>query len=395
MADLDELIGFLVPNTPSQIQDIALDYVVGLTASADGFKILLDNHKVLFALLDLLEVDALPSKDLVFRALVNMSADAALKRQFTSQSLETLLDGVLSPGYVFADGACMILCNVTREEAGARMLWDIMARGGRQAEKLAELVDAFCNISFNTVKGTLDYAATLLSNVTQVPEARLALIDKQRCLLQRLLPFTGYQASKVRRGGIIGVVRNCCIDPACHDWLLGEDVSLLSHLLLPLAGPEEYSDEEMDKLPVDLQFLEPSKTREEDASIRKMLIEAINQLCSTRAGREVIKSLGTYYVMRELYNWEKDAETRLTCRKLIDLLISDEPETGMENLRDVDVPADVQRALEEQDAQMLEDFKAEVADDGAAAAVTPATTATTVDNTDDTTATADNTESAS
>ena len=40
---------------------------------------------------------------------------------------------------------------------------------------------------------------------------------------------------------------------ACHDWLLGKEVGLLTHLLLPLAGPEEFSDEEMDKLPVALQ----------------------------------------------------------------------------------------------------------------------------------------------
>lgn len=33
-----------------------------------------------------------------------------------------------------------------------------------------------------------------------------------RCLLQRLLPFTQYEASAVRRGGIVGTLRNCCFD---------------------------------------------------------------------------------------------------------------------------------------------------------------------------------------
>lgn len=33
-----------------------------------------------------------------------------------------------------------------------------------------------------------------------------------RCVLQRLLPFTQYQASVVRRGGVIGTLRNCCFD---------------------------------------------------------------------------------------------------------------------------------------------------------------------------------------
>ena len=46
-------------------------------------------------------------------------------------------------------------------------------------------------------------------------------------------------------------------------------------LLLPLAGPEEFSEEETDKLPEDLQYLPTDKTREEDADIRKMLLEAL------------------------------------------------------------------------------------------------------------------------
>jgi len=49
-------------------------------------------------------------------------------------------------------------------------------------------------------------------------------------------------------------------------------------LLLPLAGPEEFDDDDMEKLPVDLQYLEPDKQREPDADIRRMLVEGINQV---------------------------------------------------------------------------------------------------------------------
>lgn len=57
--------------------------------------------------------------------------------------------------------------------------------------------------------------------------------------------------------------------------MLGPDVDILPFLLLPLAGPEDFSEEEMERLPVDLQYLPPDKQREPDADIRKMLIEAI------------------------------------------------------------------------------------------------------------------------
>ena len=63
-----------------------------------------------------------------------------------------------------------------------------------------------------------------------------------------------------------------------HDWLLGPEVDILPHLLLPLAGPEEFPDDEMDKLPPDLQYLPQDKEREHDPDIRKMLLEALMQV---------------------------------------------------------------------------------------------------------------------
>jgi hypothetical protein len=63
-----------------------------------------------------------------------------------------------------------------------------------------------------------------------------------------------------------------------HDWLLSPEVDILPHLLLPLAGPEEFTDDEMDKLPPELQYLPEDKIREPDPDIRKMLLEALIQV---------------------------------------------------------------------------------------------------------------------
>lgn len=57
--------------------------------------------------------------------------------------------------------------------------------------------------------------------------------------------------------------------------LMSPEVDILSRLLLPLAGPEEFDDDEMEKLPDDLQYLPPDKERESDPDIRIMLIETI------------------------------------------------------------------------------------------------------------------------
>jgi hypothetical protein len=67
--------------------------------------------------------------------------------------------------------------------------------------------------------------------------------------------------------------------PESHDWLLSPEVDILPHLLLPLAGPEEFTDDEMDKLPPELQYLPEDKIREPDPDIRKMLLEALIQAC--------------------------------------------------------------------------------------------------------------------
>ena len=60
--------------------------------------------------------------------------------------------------------------------------------------------------------------------------------------------------------------------------MLGDKVDLLPRLLLPLAGPEEFDDDDMERLPVDLQYLPPDKKREKDPDIRKILVECIFQV---------------------------------------------------------------------------------------------------------------------
>lgn len=159
---------------------------------------------------------------------------------------------------------------------------------------------------------------------------------------------------------------------------------------------------------MDLQYLPPDKQREPDADIRKMLIEAImlvsrgpaagtpppntytdiwlmsalSQLTATAPGRRQVRDQGAYLILRELHSWEPESDVRGTCEKLIQVgaalggrggsghahgvpapahlppllqvLIGDEPERGMENLLEVQVPEDVERQLQELDRQEQE-----------------------------------------
>ncbi|NXH99760.1 HGH1 protein, partial [Pachycephala philippinensis] len=69
------------------------------------------------------------------------------------------------------------------------------------------------------------------------------------------------------------------------------------------------------------------------------------QLAATKSGRTQLRSRGSYLVLRELHNWERDPEVLSACLKLIQVLIGDEPEAGMENLLEVAVPEELQRRL--------------------------------------------------
>lgn len=56
----------------------------------------------------------------------------------------------------------------------------------------------------------------------------------------------------LRKRGVVALLRNICFDSAQHKQLL-EDFVILPTILMPLAGPEELSDEDNDKLPIELQ----------------------------------------------------------------------------------------------------------------------------------------------
>lgn len=116
-------------------------------------------------------------------------------------------------------------------------------------------------------------------------------------------------------------MKNCCFETDHHEWLLSEDVDILPRLLLPLAGNEEFDDEDNDKLPLELQYLPQNKEREIDPDIRCMLIESITQLCAKRPNRELVRDKNTYVILRELHKWETCKKALLACENLVDILI--------------------------------------------------------------------------
>lgn len=292
---------------------------------------------------------------------MNLAADPGLHETLLAADPglpARLLGRALDPQWPWAEEAAAALANLSREPGPCAELMAALAAAEPADSGLERLVRALCTPGYNA-RAPLHYLAPLLSNLSQRPAARAFLLDPDRCVVQRLLPLTQYPDSSVRRGGVVGTLRNCCFEHRHHEWLLGPEVDILPFLLLPLAGPEDFSEEEMERLPVDLQYLPPDKQREPDADIRKMLVEAIMLLTATAPGRQQVRDQGAYLILRELHSWEPESDVRVACEKLIQVLIGDEPERGMENLLEVQVPEDVEQQLQQLDCQEQEQLERE------------------------------------
>ncbi|XP_020850925.1 protein HGH1 homolog isoform X2 [Phascolarctos cinereus] len=364
-----EFVTFLNQGTPPDIQAKAARYVLGLTGSEPGRSLLAAQKGLLQALAKLLEAPPGAAAGAVgdaWRALVNLCAEPGIHGSLLAAlpGLPVqLLTWALAPNWPWAGEAAAALANLSRESGPVR---ELLEEGGlestsdeaNQEPSLARLVTALTTPGYNP-HAPLHYLASVLSNLSQLPGARAFLLDPNRCLIQRLLPLIHCPDSAVRRMGVVGTLRNCCFEHRSHEWLLGPQVELLTFLLMPLAGPEEFSEDEMDRLPVDLQYLPPDKEREPDPDIRKMLIEAIMLLTATAPGRKLVKDQGAYLVLRELHSWEHDPNVQLACEKLIQVLIGDEPEAGMDNLLEVSVPPDVEQRLQQLDQQEQQQLQQE------------------------------------
>lgn len=351
-----ELLSFLTPSTRPDVKGHATEYLLGLSGHRDGCRFLHSKPDLLAALFALTSDPSVAIVKDCYHIFINLSADETLHKVLVTdvQVLPALLKNLMDPDYLFSDQICTILSNLTRHEKTCKTVFKVL----QEDVGLAQLVEIFCTEGYNK-RAKLHYLGPLLSNLTQLPDARNYMLDKDRCVVQRLLPYTQYQASAVRRGGVIGTLRNCCFDHAHHDWLLSDAVDILPFLLLPLAGPEELSEEENDGLPVDLQYLPEDKEREEDPDIRKMLLETLFLLTATKSGRRTLKDKNAYPILREFHRWEKDVHVGAACEKLVQVLIGDEPEQGMENLMEVEIPDDVEEKLKDADAKEQEELDKE------------------------------------
>ncbi|ELU43534.1 cytoplasmic protein [Rhizoctonia solani AG-1 IA] len=302
-SQLKELLGFLHDRNP-QVRNIALENLLPQTPKEAPYRRIFLEQISSGGLAPAKEPESIRDLKLLcrdqaaiahnaFRALVNLS-DSALIVPFLGEPkfLEFLVAYIINPGSLLADLATMVLSNMTVNPNVIQTLLSlkiqlenghpIASRSStapvapstgstqiREESAILLLVDAFVDAA--TVpggskeerkrKGDLHFLASVFA-----PAGRLALLTlhpgSSEFALAKLLSFTEHP-DIIRRGGVASTLKNCAFHAPAHMAMLkpddemvtvppsneaGKGMNLLSFLLLPLAGPEEFDLEVRHKL---------------------------------------------------------------------------------------------------------------------------------------------------
>ncbi|XP_062348556.1 protein HGH1 homolog isoform X2 [Cinclus cinclus] len=336
---LSELTALLSPSSPAA--PAAAEAALSLSGSPSG-RALLAAHPEALSALAAMAASASSGAHSALAALVNASSEPS--------ALEPLLSAIPSLLHLLpsSGAACGVLANLSRDPGAA----------ARVVEALGPGTDPLLR-ALSSARPPAELGA-LLCNLSQAPEGRRALLERSGGVVRRMLALVRWKESAELRRGVVGALRNCCFDHREHEWLLGPEVEAMPTLLLPLVGHRHHEQE----VPVDLQFLPPEHQREEEPEIRKMLLETLLLLTATEGGRSRARSRGTSEALRDLHGRERDARVADACRKVIQVLIGDEPEAGMENLLEVTIPEEVEQRLRDLDREQEREWEREGTETG-------------------------------
>ena len=211
MADqLQELLSFLSLNSRLDLKSAALQYVLGLTVSDEGKELIKSTPDLLKCLFELL-MDKEPSiSSSAHVCLLNLSStDSIGELMLDMDVVPRLLDLIVNPEWVDADKVCMMMSNLTHTEKGAKVF--LKSLQDSQRHSLHQLVDIFDRKGFSK-NADFHYLGMLFLNLSQVAMARGLFLDQRLCIVPRLLPYTQFTDSSVRRGGVVGLLKNLCFE---------------------------------------------------------------------------------------------------------------------------------------------------------------------------------------
>lgn len=195
-----------------------------------------------------------------------------------------------------------------------------------------QLLDLFVKGADGTYNpaANYDYLSYLFADLAKHPSGRAYFLTPAPQTHDGVVPlckltvFTSH-ASDVRRKGVASTIKNVGFETAAHTAFLAEDeINILPYLLLPLTGNEEYDESEMlDMLP-ELQLLPADKRRDSDHGVIQTHVETLTLLTTTREGRDRLREIMVYPVIRETHLRVENEDVREACDRLVQVLMRDE-----------------------------------------------------------------------
>jgi Domain of unknown function (DUF383)/Domain of unknown function (DUF384) len=178
-----------------------------------------------------------------------------------------------------------------------------------------------------------DYLSYFFADMANHEEGRQYLVtpqqtDSEIIPLTKLTVFTEHK-SAIRRRGVASTIKNVAFEIPSHPKLMSADeVNVLPYILLPIMGSEEYSDEDTEGMLDDLQLLPPDKERERDKEVLKTHLDTLLLLTTTQGGREVLRNIRVYPIVRETHLHVDDEEVRESCDRIVQVIMRDEEPEG-------------------------------------------------------------------
>ncbi|KAH7353766.1 HGH1 protein [Plectosphaerella cucumerina] len=330
--ELEELVGFIASPNP-QIRMLAAEGLIPYSVSQPA--IFKTENLLPVKNLTLLTQDHPKIAEHALTILVNLTGEQDVVELLAANDkfVDSLLAKIVKPDEPNANLMAMLLANLAKHDGIKKILDkkqpppEALHSNDLVINQLLDLFVKGAEGSYNK-SADYDYLSYLFADLAKHDEIRAFLLRKQSyddaVPLTKLRVFTEH-SSDIRRKGVASTIKNAAFEVASHpDFFAEDEINILPYLLLPIMGDEEYdADETMDMLP-DLQLLPPDKKREPDATIVQTHLETLMLLTTTREGRELLRKIQVYPIVRETHGRVADEDVREACDRLVQVLMRDE-----------------------------------------------------------------------
>ncbi|KAF7559904.1 hypothetical protein G7046_g4237 [Stylonectria norvegica] len=356
--ELEELVGFMAHPNP-QVRVLAVENLVPYSIAEPAIFKASELQPVKH--LKLLVKDHPKISEHVVTMLVNLSGDQEVLESLATDEkfLDAVFAHIVKPEEPNANFLAMLLANLAK--------WDGFYKGvlGRKQPApeelhsdesvLNQLMDLFVkggDGAYNK-NADFDYLAYVFADLAKHAEIRTYFLAEQKydgvIPLTKIRVFTEHK-SDIRRKGVASTIKNVAFEIKSHPSFLDDgEINILPYILLPIMGSEEYDDDDsMDMLP-DLQLLPPDKQREPDHTIVQTHVETLTILTTTREGRELMRQVKVYPIIRETHMRSPDDGVQEACERLVQVLQRDEAD-------EADTAGEVSRVeeIEDEDDELVE-----------------------------------------